>query len=189
MIVSAAHQHLVFLKRFGFKSRTQSCSFLSISITVVSIGTSISAAGGDSSVRAGTPPEEMELLCGCCSKHAPAAQPGVCENTAELTEELFVLPSVLLYWLWRNQLLKRKVGNVLEWVMFVLCLSDCIHGWFSGSIQLLRSFPCSAWHREPLYSCRQHAADWLLTLEVFHEGINRYFVLMQSFLMLSRARA
>lgn len=94
----------------------------------------------------------------------------VWEHCAELAEELFVLTSVLLFWLWRNQLLKRKVGNVLKWVMFVLWLSNCIHNWFSSSIQLVRSFPCSTWHREPLYSCRQHASHWLVTLE-----INRYF--------------
>lgn len=78
-------------------------------------------------------------------------QSGMRECCAELAEEHSVLPSVLVYWLRWNQLLKGKVGNVLKWVMFVLWLSDYIHNWFSSSIQLVRSFPCSTWHREPLY--------------------------------------
>lgn len=35
--------------------------------------------------------------------------------------------------------------------MFVLWLSDYICNWFSSSVQLVRSFPCSTWHRELLY--------------------------------------
>lgn len=131
---------------------------------------SISAAGGDQCEGWDTTREEgivVELLFQTCSCSTGR---GVWEHCAELAGELSVLPSVLLYWLWRNQLLKRKVGNVLKWVMFVLWLSDCIHSWLSGSIQLLSSFPCSTGHRDPWYSCRQHAARVLLTSEVLMEG-------------------
>lgn len=94
---------------------------------------------------------EDEIVKGLLYQYSCSGVSGMWQHCAELIEEHFVLPSVLVYWLWWNQLLKGKVGNVLKWVMFVLWLSDYICNWFSSSVQLVRSLPCSTWHREPLY--------------------------------------